>query len=244
MESRATDSDAGNNPSGTVRYSQQDKDIGEAKNFSWEHPVPRNAFWDDLPYTVARNFLNAFTTEELSVIPIDPDSTESKEEKLRFLSTWLDKKMAEQEAPSSVHNVSWEPLMIGLVSVRWELGDLGGAEEIARLMVERRKDGNPQYLHQLAGILLDRGQYAEAESTERKVQPWLIEKLGKDSPQALSATRIIVLSMWKQGVSRHAEARKLIDELQDIVNGMAIGKYTVYQDEERELLKELMGRMD
>ncbi|KAI0468222.1 hypothetical protein F4859DRAFT_491937 [Xylaria cf. heliscus] len=243
MDGPATNSDTGNNPSSTVRYSQQDKDIGEAKSFPWEHPIPRNAFWDGLPYTVASNFLNAFTAEELRAISIDPDSAQSKEGKLRFLATWLGKKSAKQEELGPLNDAAWERLMLASVSVRRELGDLAGAEEIARLLVERRKDGNLQHLHLLAGILLDRGQYAEAESTERKVEPWLVEKLGKDSPQALSATRIIIQALWKQGPTRHAEAQNLLEKSQSIVNGMESGKYTVYQDEERELLKELISQM-
>ncbi|KAI0439495.1 hypothetical protein F4803DRAFT_554026 [Xylaria telfairii] len=209
-------SETGNNPSGAVRYSQQDKDMGEAKNFPWEHPVPRNAFWDDLPYTVARNFLDAFTTEELRAAPISPDSTESKEKKLLSLATWLGKKMAEQEELRCADNAFREPLMLASVS----------------------------YLHLLAGILLDRGQYAEAESTERKVEPWLVEKLGKDSPQALSVMRIIILALWKQGTAKHTEAQKWLQGLQDIVNNMGSGKYAVYQDEEKHLLKELISRID
>ncbi|KAI3325655.1 hypothetical protein HD806DRAFT_490874 [Xylariaceae sp. AK1471] len=256
MNDQAMSPETGNNDSisatpAAVRYSQQGKDIGEAKNFSWEQAVPQNAFWDDLPFTIARNFLQAFTAEELTIIPINPDSAQSKDEKLHLLAKWLKKKVLQQEAeaaPASFDDVdyaAWQRVMLGLISIQHELGDLEGAEEMVRLVIDRRKDkSNLSLLHTLSGMLLNRGEYAEAERTARKVQPWLIERLGRDSPQALSSLRITILSLWKQGRSRHADAQGSLKELQDIVSGMGSGQYAVYQDEERDSIKTLMSRMD
>ncbi|KAI8631532.1 hypothetical protein F5Y19DRAFT_424097 [Xylariaceae sp. FL1651] len=254
MQSQAASQETGNDlgdSASAVRYSQQGKDIGAAKNFSWEHPVPRNTFWDDLSFSVARNFLQAFTAEELRIVRIDPNSTQSKEQRLRLLGKWLKKKLIQQEAqaaPQSFYDVdyiAWERVMLGSFTIQHELGDLAGAEETLRFMIDHRKDkSNLSHLHSLAALQLDRGQYAEAEETGRKVEAWLIEKLGSDSPQALSAKRVIILALWKQGRSRHAEAELLLKELQGNVNSMGSGQYAVYQDGERDLMKTLMSQMD
>jgi len=235
----------------SVRYSQEHKDIGNAKEFSWEQAVPKNAFWDDLPYTAARNFLQAFTDADLRIVPINPNSTESKKEKLRFLARYLKKKLIQEEAVSAPSAFSetdyegWRRVMLGSYTIQRELGDLTGAEDILRLMIDRRKDkSNLSELHTLSDLLMTRGDYNEAEETARKVETWLIEKLGQDSPQALSSKRIIILSLWKQGRSRHAEAQKLLKELQEVVTGMGNGQYAVYQDAERGLMKMLMSQMD
>jgi hypothetical protein len=234
-----------------VRYSQGDKEIGDAKKFSWEQAVPKNAFWDDLPYTVARNFLQAFTDADLRIVRIDPDSTESKKEKLRFLAKYLKKKLIQEEAVSApsmfceTDYEGWRRVMLGCYTVQRELDDLAGAEDILRLMIDRRKDkSNLSELHTLSDLLMTRGDYSKAEETAREVEPWLSGMLGKDSPQALSSKRTVILSLWKQGRSRHAEAQKLLKELQDIVAGMRSGQYAVYQDAERDLMKTLMSQMD
>ncbi|KAI0454695.1 hypothetical protein F5B21DRAFT_504171 [Xylaria acuta] len=68
-----------------LRCSQGKKDIGEARSFPWEYPVPDNKFWGDLPFATARSFLESFSAEDAAKPPIDPDSTLEPRQKLELL---------------------------------------------------------------------------------------------------------------------------------------------------------------
>ncbi|KAI1264318.1 hypothetical protein F5Y18DRAFT_390090 [Xylariaceae sp. FL1019] len=236
-----------------VRYSCPSVSPNDVAHFSWEHPVPKNKFWSDLPYTLARNFLQACNADDLAYIrPLaESDSDKPRREKLQLLDRWVKKKLIQEEAsaaPRSFYDVDyagWERLMLASVSISKELGDSAREEDTLRLLVDRRKDrSNLSHLHNLAGMLVEKGDYAEAERLERKVEPWLISKLGRDSPQALGAKRIMILAMWKQGRSRHADAEKLLRELQSDLSALGDGQYAMYRDEELSAMKELMAQMD
>ncbi|KAI0154726.1 hypothetical protein GGR57DRAFT_109577 [Xylariaceae sp. FL1272] len=236
-----------------ARYSGPSVSPNDVADFPWEHPVPKTKFWNDLPYPLARNFLQACNAENLAYIrpATESDSEKSRREKLMLLDRWVKKKLIQEEAlaaPCSFYDadyVGWERLMLASVSISKELGDLARQEDTLRLLVDRRKDrSNLSHLHNLAGMLVEKGDYAEAERLERKVEPWLISKLGRGSPQALGAKRIMVLAVWKQGRSRHADAEKLLKELQSDLSALGDGQYAVYRDEELGAMKELMTKMD
>ena len=59
--------------------------------------------------------------------------------------------------------------------------------------------------------------------------------LGKESPQAINVRRILVRAVWGQGQPRRHEAEELLAEIEALVDGMADGKFGVYQQEERRL---------
>lgn len=65
-----------------VRYSQGKKDIRQASEFSWEHPVPVDKFWDDDLYPTAGSFLKAFVPEDVAKPLVDPISELESREKL------------------------------------------------------------------------------------------------------------------------------------------------------------------
>ncbi|KAK4044836.1 hypothetical protein C8A01DRAFT_31022 [Parachaetomium inaequale] len=100
-----------------VRYSQgANKPIGAAAvTFSWEHPIPQTKFWDDLPYTVARNFLSLFDAAASDDPPpsFDDDdgnsggaerSTLSKTEKLQLLLRLLHDRLASRDRDAAPHS--------------------------------------------------------------------------------------------------------------------------------------------
>ncbi len=108
------------------------------------------------------------------------------------------------------------------------------------MLCERRRDrGNLSHFHTLAGMLLATGRYEEAEKMEVDVKGWLESKLGKDSPQALGAWRIIVQAVWKQGAGRRKEAERLMGEMSEVIEGMRGGTYEMYQGDERRYLKSM-----
>jgi hypothetical protein len=216
-----------------VRYSQGNKDIGAARRFAWEHPVPQNKFWDDLPFTVARNFLSLFTSEE-DPPPSFNDDTEhselSREDKLRLLLQLLHDRLARLDAgaaPQSLYDVNyltWDRTWLAVAGIQHELGDLAGQEQTLRMLIKKRKDASSlSHLHSLSGLLLEQGRYAEAKNQEAAVREWLDGKLGREAPQSLSARRIIAQAVWMQG--RRDEAERLIAEIvgdnRELRNSMA-----------------------
>lgn len=223
-----------------ARYSTPN--IGAAKNFSWEYPVPDNAFWNDFKFTVARNFLSSFSSpEEIAQLPIDPNSTQSKPEKLQLLLRLLQEKIAARDAeasPQTFYHVNyeiWETTWMAVHTIQYELDRLPEAEQTIRMLIDRRKNkANLSHFHSLSGLLLEQGRYAEAEEVERPVLDWLVDRLGDTSPQALGARRIIARAIWKQGQERRAEAEVLFKAVKKLVQESGTGKYAVYKDEQME----------
>jgi hypothetical protein len=184
-------------------------------------------------------------------MPTRTHSADSRPDKLRFLGKWLKKKIIQQEAMAAplsfldADPAGWHRVMFASLGVQWELGDLRGAEETLRYMIDRRLDKRDKsYHYSLATLLLERGKYAGAEKAAREVEAWLVGQRGRDSPQALGAKRLVILAVWKQGRSRHVEAENLLKELRDIVSAMSSGQYAMNQDEERESIKAVMAKMD
>ncbi|KAK0631541.1 hypothetical protein B0T14DRAFT_501881 [Immersiella caudata] len=232
---------ASSNPPESARYSTGTSNIPEnVKNFTWEYPVPDNAFWNDLKFVIGRNFLSSFSPEEISQLPIDPNSTHSKSEKLELLLRLLHEKIAAKDtkaSPQTFYDVdykSWDTAMLGVQTIQYEL-DLPEAEQTIRMMIERRKNkNNLSHFHSLSVLLFEKGRYVEAEETERPVLEWLVGRLGDTSPQALGSRRIIARSMWKQGGEKLAKAEALFEEVKRLVEESGNGKYAVYKDEQLE----------
>jgi hypothetical protein len=235
------------------RYSNDAVAASDAKAFSWEAPVPVNPFWDSFDYPTARNFLGNFSDNELEQLPIDPTSTDTSTSKLRLLLSLLETKLAQEEAstspPQSLHQTNyprWYSLWQGIYVLQDKLG-LPEAEQTVRMLVARRPDDDSDVRppHLLADYLVRAGKYVEAEETERPVVAWMDTRghLGRDSPQALSARRVLVKALWGQGASRRAEAEALLEEVEGIVDGMGAGRFGVYQEEERRLNRELLAEL-
>ncbi|EON63811.1 hypothetical protein W97_03039 [Coniosporium apollinis CBS 100218] len=231
------------------RYSQNSKNIGEAKNFSWEYPVPANDFWNPLDFVVGRNFLQCFSADEIARLPLD--STLSKDGKLELLLQLLQEKLFSRDAaaaPQTLYDVdyaAWDKLLLGMCTMQGQLGQSAEAEKTIRSLVDRRKDRtNLSHLHSLSGLLAEQGKHAEAEETEMPVKLWLDERLGKDSPQALGSRRIIAKAMWKQGPSRQGEARELLAEVMELIGGMSGGQFAVYQAEQRETTEKMIADLE
>jgi hypothetical protein len=228
-----------------VRYSDGKEDHDGRSKFSWEYPVPDNTFWKDLSFTLGSNFLSNYSEEEIQKLPINPDSTSKKDEKLNQLLQLLQERLAEKNleaAPRTLYDVdfpTWNKLYLPMFEIQSELG-LPIAETTLREMCDRRKDkSNLSQIHTLAGLLVKKGEYAEAEKLETEVKPWMEGKLGKDSPQALSAARILLEAVWRQEIERRGEAERMLEEVKRVVEGMGEGEYGMYQVEERGYYEEL-----
>lgn len=117
------------------------------------------------------------------------------------------------------------------------------AEDTIREMVELREgkggvnSANLVTMHMFADFLVKTGKFEEAERVESEVCEVMDRRasLGRDSPQAINARRIIARAVWGQGEGRRADAEALIREIEGIVEGMGGGRFAVYQEEEREL---------
>jgi hypothetical protein len=235
-----------------VRYSQGTKDIGAARAFSWEFPVPRTAFWDDLPFSVARNFLTLYTSpEDGQTLPsFDDAGNLSYDEKLQLLLKLLQERIAAKDAaaaPQTFYDVdypAWDKTWLAVVSVQQKLGNTTAQEETLRMMIAKRKDtSNLSHLHNLSALLVQEGKYEEAEKSEVEVRDWLDSKLGKESPQSLSARRIIAEAVSRQP-GRKAEGEKLLDGVDEIIAGTGEDSpYAVYKEEQSKMTKELREKL-
>ncbi|KAK7931992.1 hypothetical protein PG985_002704 [Apiospora marii] len=243
-----------------VRYSQGQKDIGQARNLSWEYPVPDNDFWRDLPYSLSRNFLQSFSPEKLLQLSAHFEGHDKLDRvaKLELLARLLHDELKEQDASAAANAAAaedddsrqtfydvnyprWRAVWLAVCSAQQELGQRVEAEDTLRMLHEKRRDpANLSHLHSLASLLLTRGVYAEAERMELDVRTWLDSRLGRDSPQALGARRMLAEATWKQGATRRQEAGDVVDEMRVIIDGMGAGQYAAYQDEEREMLDKLV----
>jgi len=136
---------------------------------------------------------------------------------------------------------AWDKRMMAIGSIYVDLGQISEQIKIAETLIEHRADkSNLSRQHALAAMLNSRGasgDYARAEELELQCVPYL-EKLGKDSPQAISSRRIIATAVWMQG--RQAEAKKLIAEIYDLIETMGKGKYAVYKDVEKRMTNEMV----
>jgi hypothetical protein len=232
----------------SFRYSNGEIATAEAaKSFSWEAPVPVNGFWDSIDYCTARNFLINFSDAELEQLPIDKDSTEDSRAKLQLLLRLLEEKIAQEEAaatpPQSLYETDykrWYSLWQGVFRMQ-DMLDLPEAEDTVRMLVARAEKGNSVPRHMLADYLVKIGKYAEAEDTERPVLAWMESgpHLGRESPQAINARRIMARALWGQGPPRRVEAEALLAEIDAIVDGMGDGRFGVYQEEEKRLNAEM-----
>ncbi|KAK7943315.1 uncharacterized protein PG986_012428 [Apiospora aurea] len=233
-----------------VRFSQGQRDIGEARHFSWEYPVPDNDFWRDLPYSLSRNFLQSFSSEKLKQLSPRFDDELDRTAKLELLARLLREELKEQDAAADAEHsgrtfydvdyTRWRAVWLAIASMQLELGHSAEAESTLRMLHEKRQDpANLSHLHSLASLLLARGAYAETEKMETEVRAWLDSCLGRDSPQALSARRMLAEATWKQGTARRKEAEDVLDEMRIIIGEMGAGQYAVYQDEEKEMMEKL-----
>lgn len=159
-----------------VRYSNGKENTDGRSKFIWEYPVPTNAFWNDLPFTLGRNFLSNYSEEEIQSLPIDGDSTLPKEKKLELLHKLLKEGLTAKDnaaAPQTFYDVdypAWDRLYLGIVSIQQELS-LPEAEKTLRMMCELRTDrSNLSHFHNLAGLLLAKGEFHEAETMEKEVK--------------------------------------------------------------------------
>lgn len=212
-----------------------------------EVPAHGAAFWSSLPdSSPARNVKRIFTDAEVLALGLDDHASKSTDEKLRFLLQLLDQKLETAEvaaasAPNGLRQTDW-PLWVNITAAIFELQqtlNMPEADVTLDKLVSNGKDGGKNYafVYQLARVKLQRGQYGEAEELARETLPWMQshEALGKDSPQALGTHRIILQAIAKQG--RTDEARVMADATKALIDGMGNGRYSKYQEEEKEELE-------
>jgi len=211
-----------------------------------------NRFWDSIDYCTAHNFLGNFSDAEQGQLPVESDSADDTDTKLRLLLRLLREKIDRQEGaaspPGSLYETGyekWYSLWQGVFRIQDMLG-LPEAEDTVRMLVAKAKGRNIVPGHMLAEYLAKNGKYREAEETERPVLAWMEGSpgLGRDSPQAINARRIMVKALWGQGQERRGEAESMLAELEEIVDRMGGGKFGVYQEEERSLNRQMMAQLD
>lgn len=140
---------------------------------------------------------------------------------------------------------AWINLLLGIATVQKFLGMPGEEEEtISTLIATTEGRIQVSWLNMMASLSLRNGNFASAEDAARQVLPVMQthEKCGVDSPQAFGTTRTIIAAMWKQGKAE--EVKQLIGETFALIDGMGNSKFAKYQDEEREMLQDLVGKLE
>ncbi|KAH7374105.1 hypothetical protein BKA64DRAFT_698624 [Cadophora sp. MPI-SDFR-AT-0126] len=235
------------------RYSNDQVATSEtAKEFSWEEPVPVTPFWDSFEYCTARNFLGNFSDSELEHLPIDQHGNDDHPTKLKLLLSLLKGSLAKEEAlsspPQTLHEKDykrWYSLWQGIYVFQDQL-NLPEAEQTVRMLVDKTPaNGSVVPQHMLAEHLVKIGKYKEAEEQERPVCAWMDAepRLGKATPQAINARRIIARALWFQGPSRRDEANAMVAEICEITEGMGGGKFGMYIEEEKRLNEVMMEEL-
>lgn len=241
-----------------VRYSQGQKDLGDARNFAWEFPVPDTDFWRDLPYCASRNFLMSFTPEraqQLSTAHLDTKANIDAAAKMELLIHLLYSELEEQDAVAARAEKSttlfdtdytrWKTIWTAIATLQMEIDRKAEAIIVTRMLHQTRRDpANLIHLHLLAGLMLQVNDFAQAERMAVQVKAWLDGRLGKDAPQALNMGRILAESIWRQNsASRRQEAEGILAGIRTTIDGMEGGQYAVYKDGEIKMTDELMARL-
>jgi len=222
----------------------------QQQKFDWDYDVPDTPFWRDLPFVAGRNFLTCYSASEIE--DINFDGTLSVPEKFTFLLSLLEARLETRKAaafPVSLHTADypeWSNLMLGIQTMQSQLGMPEEADTLRVMLETSQGNQRVSWLNMLGGFKLRQGEYVEAERLEREVLPFMQthERLGKDSPQALGTTRRIIEAMWKQGGSKVEEARRLAEETAELVEGLRTSKFAKYQEEERQMLRDLVAQLE
>lgn len=229
-------------PETTARFSTGTIQVKDAPKFTWEYPVPNDDFWNDFRFTSGRNFLTCFSAEEIQQMDLKQYGSLGKEKKAHILIKILEDNIANTTNDKALwesDHKRWEKLCLALATIQGGLGNLSEQITIVESLLERRVDkSNLSHAHNLAGLMIDAGNYRKSEELAGSVTPWLDGKLGKDSPQSLSSRRTMIKAVWKQG--RKQEAEGLISEVLGLIEESGNGQYGVYQEEERRMTLEML----
>ncbi|KAK2603900.1 hypothetical protein QQS21_003935 [Conoideocrella luteorostrata] len=219
--------------------------------FEWDFDVPDTPFWKDMEFTVARNFLTCYQPQDIERMKLD--GSLCVHDRLLYLLSELQSTLSAREvavAPQQLHvadSRTWINLLLGIATIQQFLDRPKDEEETISKLIATT-EGRIQYswLNMMSGLSLRSGNFASAEAAAREVLPVMQthEKCGPDSPQALGTTRTIIASMWKQGGAKEDEARRLAEETSALIEGMGCSKFAKYQEEEREMLRELTEKLE
>jgi hypothetical protein len=214
-------------------------DAHRPPKFEWDYEVPQNAFWSNLNYSVGRNFLQCYTSPEISEMTFDENL--SVDEKLDYLLRTLDNTLAKKETESApiplkdADHTTWRNILLGLSTIEHFAGNLDMEEELTRERYENGPGGSKDTsaLQELSVIMEATGRYAGGESMAREVLHWMEwhESLGKESPQAISSACVLATCIWKQ--KRFEEGQEWLDECSTRVGSMRNGKFAKYREAQR-----------
>ncbi|TVY78359.1 hypothetical protein LSUE1_G007174 [Lachnellula suecica] len=225
-------------------------DARKKPKFPWDYEVPNTAFWNDLSYAVGVGFLRCYSDAEISRMTFDERL--STEDKLKYLLETLQTTFSEKEqeaAPTPLREAdhsTWSRFQMGMSSLQHSAGNTSAEEKLARERYENGPDGTKDLsaLHHLATIMEATGRYAEGEAMAHEVLPWLEghEKLGKDSPQAISCMRILAACTWKQ--KKYDEGEEWVDRCRSTVDSLDTGKFAKYKVAEVKQVDDMIAELE
>ncbi|KAK3627171.1 hypothetical protein LTR56_019385 [Elasticomyces elasticus] len=243
-------------PSEQTRFSLAETDMTsdaatarQEPKFPWDCDVPQTAFWDDIEYNLARDFLQCYTEPELSQMTFDESlSQKEKLEQLREILKTSIKTQNPSGDPASLpedEHKKWRKLKFASGSISKALGDTSAFTATMRELYEVDLNGGKDMsaLYNLSILLEEAGDYAEAEASAREVLPWLQSHatLGHDSPQALGCMRMLVNCSWKQ--KKYEEAEEWIEKCKATIENMTQGPMKKYVNEEEVELADVVERL-
>jgi hypothetical protein len=119
-------------------------DAHRPPKFEWDYDVPRDAFWSNLNYSVGRNFLQRYTSSEISEMTFDENL--SVDEKLDYLLRTPDNTLAKKEMKSApvplkdADHATLRNILPGLSTIEHFAGNPVVEEELIRERYENGPD--------------------------------------------------------------------------------------------------------
>lgn len=113
--------------------------------FEWDYEVPHNAFWSNLNYSVGRNFLQCYTSSEISEMTFDENL--SVDEKLDYLLRTLDNTLAKKETESApiplkdADHTTWRNILLGLSTIEHFAGNVDMEEGLTESDMRTNQEG-------------------------------------------------------------------------------------------------------
>jgi hypothetical protein len=204
-------------------------------SFSWDLQTSTDPFFADIDPKDTNIFVRIFSEDDIQRMNL-PKGELTVTEKISKLQDLVTQRLEDKEraaAPKTLKEVdypTWQALESAVGTYRSKVeGDYKHSEKVfAERLANDLKDVSA--IHNLAFVRGKQGNWFEEEKLARRSLAMLEvhESLGKDSPQALGARKMITEGMWKQG--RKHDAKAYGKETATVIAGMKGGKFEKYQE--------------
>ncbi|KAK0644418.1 hypothetical protein B0T16DRAFT_460477 [Cercophora newfieldiana] len=148
------------------------------------------------------------------------DAPQASKDKVALLLRLLQAKLSTEKA-AAAPRPTIDPLVLAIYVARKRLG----LAEESGPTIRHGREGGFADAEQIMGPVCDR---IDASP------------LGKSSPLAIGARRVLLAALWKQGAPKRVAAEELVAEIKALIEGMSGGEYEVYVDVKRREIEKVL----